>query len=191
MTPDGHSVTHWLLQLKDGHTAAFDPLFLRYYDQLTAYADARLPPAGDVSGQDIANSALRSFWRGVMDNRFPKLNNRNDLVRVLCAILSHKIADRLRKRSAQKRGGDLRATDPDALNDLPTDAITPDKMAECDEEFHRLLDLLETKEMQSIALWKLEGYADKEIADLLGCSLRKVTGKITLIRKTWEAEVVT
>ena len=42
------------------------------------------------------------------------------------------------------------------------------------EEYRRLLDRLNDTQLQAIALWKVEGYTNEEIATRLGVSFRIV-----------------
>jgi DNA-directed RNA polymerase specialized sigma24 family protein len=51
-----------------------------------------------------------------------------------------------------------------------------------------LLDQLDT-ELQQLALNKLEGYTNKEIAGKLGCSVATVERRLKLIRKKWQREL--
>jgi DNA-directed RNA polymerase specialized sigma24 family protein len=54
------------------------------------------------------------------------------------------------------------------------------------EECRRLLDLLEDSELRSVALGKMEGYTNAEIASQLGRSLPTVERKLRRIRMIWE-----
>ena len=40
--------------------------------------------------------------------------------------------------------------------------------------------------LRQLAVWKMEGYTNQQIADLLGCSLATVERKLALIRATWK-----
>ena len=57
------------------------------------------------------------------------------------------------------------------------------------EEFRRLLESLGEDELRSIALWKLEGYTNEEIASKLGCIRLTVQRKLRLIRDIWAKEL--
>jgi DNA-directed RNA polymerase specialized sigma24 family protein len=56
------------------------------------------------------------------------------------------------------------------------------------EECERLLCSLEDAGLRSVAVWKMEGYTNAEIAAKLDCGLRSVERKLRLIRSTWERE---
>jgi DNA-directed RNA polymerase specialized sigma24 family protein len=61
--------------------------------------------------------------------------------------------------------------------------------AQTAEECRRLLAELGSDELRQVALWKLEGYTNEEIAPMLGRGRATVERKLDLIRKRWEKEV--
>jgi DNA-directed RNA polymerase specialized sigma24 family protein len=56
------------------------------------------------------------------------------------------------------------------------------------EECRRLLELLGDADLRALALAKMEGYTDDEIANQLGCARRTVQRRLRLIRQLWEQE---
>jgi DNA-directed RNA polymerase specialized sigma24 family protein len=52
-----------------------------------------------------------------------------------------------------------------------------------------LLEQLGDDVLRSIAVWKMEGLTNQEIAARLGCAVPTVERRLRLIRKTWSAEV--
>ena len=54
------------------------------------------------------------------------------------------------------------------------------------DECQTLLRRLDDDELEQIALFKLEGYTNEEIANELSCSLRTVKRRVVLIRRSWE-----
>jgi DNA-directed RNA polymerase specialized sigma24 family protein len=60
--------------------------------------------------------------------------------------------------------------------------------AQLAEECQRLLGRLDNTELQSIALWKMDGHSNKEIASRLHRSLATVERKLALIRRIWQTE---
>ena len=57
------------------------------------------------------------------------------------------------------------------------------------EECGRLLALLRDDTLREIALKKMEGYTNDEIACQLGCVRQTVTRKLDIIRRKWGEEV--
>ena len=61
--------------------------------------------------------------------------------------------------------------------------------AQTAEECRRLLALLPEEHLRTIAVWKLEGFTNEEIADKIGRSVEAVERKLVLIRHAWEKEI--
>jgi len=68
------------------------------------------------------------------------------------------------------------------------DEPTPEFAAQVAEECQRLLGRLGDAELRSVALWKMEGYTNEEIAARLNCVPRTVQRKLGLIRTLWDQE---
>jgi DNA-directed RNA polymerase specialized sigma24 family protein len=75
---------------------------------------------------------------------------------------------------------------PLLLDDLPGPAKSPDLEAILSEGFDRMLETLDEDSLREIALGKLAGLTDRELAKQLKCSRRTITNKLKLIRLTWE-----
>jgi DNA-directed RNA polymerase specialized sigma24 family protein len=146
MTTEGEgSVTRWIGGLKAGDPAAAQELWQRYFQTLVGLARSRLRAAhrGAEDEEDAALSAFDSFCTGVAQGRFPRLDDRDDLWRVLVTLTHRKALDQVRRQHRQKRGGgrvidaaDLGATDPDAigLDQLAGTEPTPEFAAMIAEE---------------------------------------------------------
>jgi DNA-directed RNA polymerase specialized sigma24 family protein len=192
MTPEG-SVSTWLGLLKGGDTDAAQPLWERYFRRLVGLARTRLreAPRRVADEEDVAICAFNSFCRGVEGGRFPKLADRDDLWRVLVVLTARKAAHLLRDQNRQKRGGlaeplRIGADDGEVEAVLSTEP-TPEFAAETADEFRRLLGRLQDQELEQVAVWKLEGFTNDEIAERLACAPRTVERKLRLIREVWEA----
>jgi DNA-directed RNA polymerase specialized sigma24 family protein len=180
--------------------AAAAQLWGRYFDQLVRLACARLKtgPRGVVDGEDVALSAFNSFCQGAVQGRFPELGGRDELWRLLVTITARKAADHLRRERAARRGGGrvvgeaaLNAADPEAgrwLEQVVGREPTPAFAAQVVDECRRLMESLGEEELQTIALLKMGGYSNDQIAEQLGCGLRSVERKLARIRKRWIAE---
>ena len=83
------------------------------------------------------------------------------------------------------------ASDAPGLVGVAGDAPTPQFAAIMAEECQRLLGLLQDAErphLQAIAVAKMEGYTNQEIAQQLDCSKRTIERGLELIRKKWKEE---
>jgi DNA-directed RNA polymerase specialized sigma24 family protein len=53
------------------------------------------------------------------------------------------------------------------------------------DECRRLVDRLGEQTLRSVALWKMEGFTNNEIARRLGCVPQAVERKLRAIRRLW------
>lgn len=191
------SVTRWITALKGGQGSAAQPLWERYFDRLVRLARAKLEQGrrtgADEDEEDAALSAFGSFCAGVAHGKFPQLGDRDDLWRLLVVLTLRKAQAQARRRRRRKRGGDLpglgRAPDDQAALERAVGSDpTPEFAALVAEEFRRLLDALGDENLRQVALRRMEGYTNDEIAAHLGCARRTVARRLVLIRRTWGAE---
>ncbi|WP_165074096.1 ECF-type sigma factor [Paludisphaera rhizosphaerae] len=190
---DRGSVTHWLGDLKVGDLAAAQPLWERYFGKLVVLARAKLKglhkTGAEGDEEDAALSAFNSFCAGAAGGKFPKLDDREDLWKLLVVITARKAFAQVGRERRLKRGGGRRSSDadrdPKGLDLLAGSEPTPEFAAMVAEEFQRLLDALEDDGLREVALRRMEGYTCDEIAERLGCARRTVARRLDLIRKTW------
>lgn len=196
-----HSVTQWINHLKTGDwSEAARLLWQRYFERLARLAQGRLQRAArrPADGEDVALSVLDSFFEGVAAGRFPDLGNRDDLWRLLVTITARKAHNQRRDEGRQKRGGGrvvsegaLAGADPmsdDFLAQVVGHEPTPEFAAMVTDEYRRLFGSLADESLRVVALLKLEGHSNEEIARSLDCGLRTVERKLEVIRKRWMAE---
>jgi DNA-directed RNA polymerase specialized sigma24 family protein len=197
---DGGSVTRWVANLKQGNQAATQPIWERYFERLVRLARSKL--AGNrglvADEEDVALSVFDSFCRATAAGRFPVLADRDDLWKVLVTVTSRKAINVRKHAARQKRGGGrvldeaaLEGPDGDlaGLDGILGDEPTPELASAVAEGCRALLDVLDREApnliLRRIALLKLEGYSNKEIAQQLGCALRTVENRLMLIRSLW------
>jgi DNA-directed RNA polymerase specialized sigma24 family protein len=190
------SVTVWLERLKAGDPSAAKPLWDGYFARLVALARARLRslPRAAADEEDVALSAFDSFCRGAAAGRFPRLDDRDDLWQVLFVITTRKAIGLLRYKTRAKRGGQAArapggpGTDStaDALAGLAAEGPSPAVVAEVTEECARLLGLLGDGQLRQVAIWKMEGYTNEEIAGMLDRSVPTVERRLAAIRSIWK-----
>src|SRR5512140_3544080 len=95
------SITHLLGTLKAGDLAAAQPLWERYFQRLVRLARQKLRAGrrggADVDEEDAALSVFHSFCDGAPRGRYPQLDDRDDLWRLLVTITTHKVTDHARR----------------------------------------------------------------------------------------------
>jgi len=201
MPPDA-SVTQWIDRLKAGEPDAAQKLWERYFRRLVGLARKKLrsAPRRAADEEDVALSAFDSFCRGAEQGNFPQLNDRLDLWQVLVLLTARKAIDLAQHERRQKRGGGAvldeaalpgpaDSSAPEApLERLEGPEPTPAFAAQVAEEYRQLLERLESPELRTVAMRKVEGYSNEEIAEQLGCGLRTVERRLRLIRTIWEEE---
>jgi RNA polymerase sigma factor (sigma-70 family) len=195
------SVTTWLEQLRAGDQAVAEQLWARYYPRLVGLASKKLRgvPRRIADEEDVALSAFDSFCRGLAEGRFPKLEDRDNLWALLVVITAGKAADLRQHQGRQKRGGG-KVGGESVLDDVFADAEgaaginqvvgaepTPELAAQVAEEFQRLLAMLPSDEVRRVAVWKMEGCTNDEIAARLPCSRATVERRLQLIRSVLKA----
>lgn len=183
------SITRWIGLFRVGDAAAAEKIWNRYFASIVGVARAKLGmiPSGTLDAEDIALSAFHTLYRAAAANRLPEMLDRNVLWQSLILITAGKVIDAKRREFSQKRGGLLAPNTPLHLTDLvQSDDQDPALAAMFAEQFESLLDLLEDRELQEIAILKLEGFTNTEIAERLDCGERTVKRRLAVIRRVWE-----
>jgi RNA polymerase sigma factor (sigma-70 family) len=202
MSQPDDSVSQWIDGLKAGDEAAAAQLWRRYYQRLMNVAHMKLgaSPRRAADEEDVALSAFHSLCQRAKDDRFPDLRDRDDLWHLIVCITERKACTQLRDQSRKKRGSgwvagesafmDLRASNPGAgIDGVAGPEPTPEFAAEMVEAVDRLFEKLADDELRQIALCKLEGYTNEEIAKKIGRALPTVERRLKLIRKKWHGEI--
>jgi DNA-directed RNA polymerase specialized sigma24 family protein len=195
------SVTYWIGRLKGGDEAAAEKLWESYFQRLVVLARTRLQaaPRRAADEEDVALSAFHAFCRGAGQGRFPRLSDRDDLWQVLVLLTARKAANLVRQERRRKRGGGqvhnasalpagCGPGDGPAFLDLIAREPDPGLAAQVAEEYRHLLARLGDATLQAVAVWKMEGHTNEEIAAKLGRSVVTVERKLALIRGIWHAE---
>ena len=183
-----------------GGSLAAQELWGRYVEQLIRLARKQLgrTPRRAADEEDVALAAFASFCRGVEAGRFSKLDDRDDLWQILIVLTERKAIDQIRRERAQIRGGgDVRGesaleagnpsgSSPPGLGRIVDTQPTPEFAALVAEQLETRLGMLDDETLQRIALDKLEGYTNEEIAQRRDTSLRSVERRLQLIRRTWD-----
>jgi DNA-directed RNA polymerase specialized sigma24 family protein len=190
------SVTFLLARLRSGDREATGPLWERFFPRL--YGLARKTLAGQpqrvADADDAAVSAFASFWRRAERGDFPDVLDRDSLWNILGTITVRKARKQVRREQAQKRGGgnvlgENRLSGAEGAGELPLDeALGRLPAVEFDLYCEELLLMLD-EPLRQIALLRLMGHTNHEIADLLECTDRKIQRKLQLIRLKWEHAV--
>jgi len=190
------SITHCIAMLKLGDRAAAEKLWDTYVQRLIALARARIGGVARRAAdeEDVALSAFDSFYRRAEDGQFARLSDRDDLWQILVLITERKAIDLMRREGRKSRGegkvlnlSEVEGNAADILDPGPT----PEFAAQVVDEFRKLLELLGEGSLRSVALAKMEGYTNRQIAEKLGCIEQTVERKLRSIRQIWTEGKVT
>jgi DNA-directed RNA polymerase specialized sigma24 family protein len=198
------SITHWLVALRQGSEEAACNLWGRYYARIVRLVRHHLhgvgvPLSSPIDDENTALEAFHLFCAAHQDGRFPDLSSRRQLWPLLVTITLNRTRDEVRALSAQKRGSGRQVLlesqleshsessgEVGRLDQVPASGPLPDQVAIMADECRALLESLHDPELEQVALWKLDGLTDDEVAGQLGYSRRTIQRMLHLIRITWE-----
>jgi RNA polymerase sigma factor (sigma-70 family) len=181
------SVTEWIQDVQQGKSGdATQELFERFYGRLIGLARKRL---GNLHAyedeQDVAISAMKSFFLRAPEGKFPKLTDRNSLWSLLAAITLNKTASLQRRQFAELRDERRNVSLEAILQSGPSEELLDSVF----QEGNSLLDKLGNELLKQVAQLRMEGYTNQEIAEKMGISLATVKRKLNIIRKYLESEL--
>lgn len=192
------SITQWLAALRRGDTAAAARLWDSYFEQLVRLARRNLKGRARTQTfdeEDLASLVLGDFLLRYQNGDYDDVRDRDGLWQLLVIITVRRAISQARQSQAWKRGrgrvsveselelqGDFRL---DQVIGKDLAANLPELMS---QQCRTLLEALNDPTLEKIALWKLEGHTNDEIAEKLGCTRVTVQRKLRLIREAWNAE---
>jgi RNA polymerase sigma factor (sigma-70 family) len=181
------SVSEWLIRLKAGDHQAAEEIWEQYFSRLTALARQRIAnaPRTVADEEDVVASVFESFFRQAHEGKFPQLDDRQDLWKLLITITVRK-AGRQAKRA---RNRDQTHRSPVPIEEHVDAAPHADFTVEVTDELRRLFGMLDDPKLKVIGMCKLEGLTNAKIAKSLECSIATVERKLQVIRRLWKAEV--
>jgi RNA polymerase sigma factor (sigma-70 family) len=198
MDPHG-SVTRMILDMCSDDPVVRDAaarlIWERYFRDLLTLArknlDKRIRLRTDE--EDVAQSMFKSFCLRQQRGEFD-LAGRDELWSLLVTITLNKARNAARAQRRDKRdvareqtlsGRDETGSAGWLLEQLEAADPSPAVAAVLNEALERRLQALADPELRRIALWRLEGYTNGEIAARLDCTERSVERKLARIRSLW------
>jgi DNA-directed RNA polymerase specialized sigma24 family protein len=194
-------LTCWIQRLGDGDSQAAEHLWEAYFEKLVQLARRKLEGVTlrAADEEDVALSAMYSFYRGMQEKKFTWVADRTDLWKLLVTITARKAFVQRRAHLTQKRGGGRvqgesffdRRKNPDGdefgngIADVLGREPTPEIAAGVAETCQVMLDRLGDERLREIAVLTLEGMTTTDIAVQLGCVRRTIERKLERIREIW------
>jgi len=181
--------------------AACDELWRTLHGRVVAVARQHMAAHSKrvADEEDVALSAMNSFFHAAEVGRLDHLHDRGDLWRVLLTITARKvISHQLQQNAAKRGGGNVRgdsvfsSAENSASNGFNSveDRGDPQRFidglfGECKERLESLPD----KTLQMIAIKRMEGYEVSEISSMLGVAVSTIKRKLARIRDLWAPDV--
>lgn len=193
-------LTTSLSQLWDVAPESAEQIWEEFFPRLIRLAQRKLAdlPKRTFDEEDVALSALQSFFNGRSQGKFERLHSRDEMWRLLATITVRKASAQRRRMQTAKRGGGQEVgesiflrRDPAHSSDLAGLANQPDErlLPETTEEIlnvcGELLSQLPDEKLRTTAVLRLEGYTNAEIAEQLGCSVARTKQRLQRIREIW------
>jgi hypothetical protein len=154
---DSGSITPWIDSLKAGQPEAANALWQQYIARVVSAARRRLrfaPHQAVEDAEDVALSANHGLYDELAHGRFPQLNDRVDLWKLLVAITFKKAVARRRRYGRLKRGGyHVILGQDDKLDVARGTDETPESTAIIHEQIEMLLTSLADPTLRQIARW--------------------------------------
>ncbi|MEL7496531.1 MAG: ECF-type sigma factor [Planctomycetota bacterium] len=200
-TMDDNPVSVWIDELRQADEIAALKVWEHFSARLhqSARNSLRAKTKRVYDEEDAVLSMFQSLCRGLAEGRFPDLHDRDSLWHLMLVMTGRKISNRHRHDQRQRRDDRRTLTDSvfseshldqgQQLGDgLLSREPTPEFIAELHETSERLFAAIDQPDLKEIALLRVEGYNDSEIADRLDCSRRTVQRRLTMIRQLWESQ---
>jgi hypothetical protein len=197
MTTEPGSITQWLQRLHAGEADAAEEIWIRYYPRVVRLAALQLIKSDDrsIDEEDVAQSTFRTVYLAVMNGKYPDIEDRRDLWRLLLVSTLNRVRRHHRDSHTLKRSVNELVTQDQSRRRLIMEISGPDaqaEMADLIETLFRRLDQEDpTGELRQIALLKLEEHSASAIARRLKRRKNHVLQRIRLIRILWEESLFT
>lgn len=202
MSQDHSESSNLIRRLRTDDAEATEWLWSNYFQPLVELASHKLGnhrAQRITDAEDAAMEVLQAFLRGVRKDKFPDLRHRDDLWRLLFTITDRRCLNLIRDYVSQGRGsgrvrgdsildGNSDVSDrPRGFDQLEGRAMAPEDAASLKETLTNLMQALREQDVElcRIAILRMEGHTNKEIADLLGRSLATVERRLAVIRAIW------
>jgi RNA polymerase sigma factor (sigma-70 family) len=188
--PGAGSVLQLVGLIRDGDTAAAATFWERFVPRLLGVARRTLAQHPCLNGlaDDVVQSVFGSFFRRMQARQFT-FDGRDDVWNLLAVMTVRKARKTIRREIAVKRGGGQVVNTPHASE--PASSFEPVDPSQLGPEFDLIAEEMLnglSEEHRTVAVLRLMGHTNAEIAQHLDWTIRKVERKLQLIRLTWERE---
>lgn len=203
LPPENEDITLLIRQVEAGDPESASALWNYCFARLQSHCRRKLPAhlRRILDEEDVALSAFKSFCLGAEEGKFGRINGRDEFWKLLYCIAGRKAGAYIRYQQAIKRGGghvlgesafventsksgdgESASRGIDQVADVNGEPVSVESfLRDCEELFEQL----DTDELRTIAMLRIEGYSVDEIAGRIGCAKRSVERRLNLIRQIW------
>lgn len=184
-----HDVTQILSDMHGGDKQSLEKLLPMIYDELHALAESQLRQ--ERAGHTLQATALvNEAYLKLVELKHIRWEGRAHFFGAAARIIRRILVDHARGKDRLKRGGDRRRIPLDAsairdVTDHGTDSVDLIALHEALEK----LENLDARQSKIVELRFFGGLSMKEIADVLGVSLRTVEGDWSMARAWLSAQL--
>lgn len=191
--PELGSVSQWIQGLRNGDRSVACHIWNRYQRRMLVVAHSELGASSRTVSdeEDVAVTAFAAFLRRMEQGAYSSLESRDDLWRLLVKITRTyawqqiTFLGRLRRSVVRSR----LLSDNQILQQLACDSPPPDLAVACSETLRVLLEKLEEPELREIAVGRLNGLTNDEIAAKQNRSVRTIERRLDRIRGVWNRQI--
>ncbi|MCC9608009.1 sigma-70 family RNA polymerase sigma factor [Blastopirellula sp. JC732] len=180
MENQGSEFSELLERLKNGDEAAAAELARKFENEVRRFIRFRLTSPSVrrmVDSLDIYQSVLIKFFTGFDQGDF-RLEDPEELRRLLLTMARNKIVDHARRHHAGRRDARRISGDEAALNLVADSNETPSRIVETDEILHALEDRL-SEDDRVLLHKKLSGYGWTDLAEEMGTNPDALRKRLT------------
>lgn len=187
----GEEIRPFLARIEAGDESAARELLQRYEAEVRLVVRRQLPRLlrSRFDSLDFLQSVWGSFFHRVKQGGAEFTDSRH-LVAFLARAAKNKVIDEYRRAASQKQDMHREEplwTDGDRPRDLPGSSDTPSELAQANEAFGRLKEML-PEDRRAVLELKAQGLSSREIGERLGVSERTIQRIIEDLRRRAEAE---
>ena len=148
------SISRVIRNMQDGDESEFSLLWDRFYTRLTFLVRKRLHHQlrTVADEEDVALESLLELFRGLLEGKYPALDNRESLWRLLVTVSSRNVLDEVNREKRLKRGGGRvlhesafdgqREDAPSLFDRMPSSIKAPDVQLMITERCTQMLESL-------------------------------------------------
>jgi RNA polymerase sigma factor (sigma-70 family) len=194
MTNGDGSITRAVEGLRCNDDSSTQLLWERFFAKLCDFAETKIYKRNrrHLEADEIATNAFMALVEGVRARRFEKVRNRDELWKMLVLIAARQTINAQKRIDRAKRGagkvqGSLAFGEQgiESVVDFVKRDLAPDVAVQLQDLSDQLLLRLSNDELRAIALLRMAGFSNAEIAQKLQLSERTIERKLAAIRSCW------